>query len=131
MKKLLTSALLAVAIATPGQANTARMPDALAGEWCQTSGTNDIGDYIKAKNFCKETRPLAVYIHPVGFWIKLATVKTRVLCIPLRIEDYARGWLVVADCGAEDNSTPVYRFGFTFEISEPGRIAMTRFAWNN
>jgi hypothetical protein len=124
LKKLLSAT--AVVAALVGHANAAEMPEYLAGQWCQTAGTNDSGDYIKAKNFCKETRPVTFLIHQVGFWIKLADVKTKILCSPRKVEDFAHGWSVVADCGAEDLSTDVYRMGFTFETWQQGKVAITR-----
>jgi hypothetical protein len=132
MKKLLfATAMLAAFV---GHANAAaEMPEFLTGQWCQTAvKTNqygESGDYIKAKNLCKETRPVIFDIHQVGFWIKLASVKTRIMCVPLKVEIFAHGWSVVADCGAEDLSTAVYRSGFTFE-SWPqwpkGTVAISR-----
>jgi hypothetical protein len=118
MKKLLFAT--AVLAAFVGHANAApEMPEFLRGQWCQTAAKTDqygeSGDYIKAKNFCKETRPVIFDIHQVGFWIKLASVKARIMCVPLKVEIFAHGWLVVADCGAEDLTTGVYRSGFTFE----------------
>jgi hypothetical protein len=55
-------------------------------------------------------------VHTVGFWIRLADVRPLIMCVPVEVELWAHGWLVTADCGADDNSTPVYRMGFTFEF---------------
>jgi hypothetical protein len=102
------------------QANAAEMPKHLTGQWCQTREWSDQygkgGDFIKAKNVCKEARPVVYDIHQVGFWIKLAGVQARIMCGPLKVEIWAHGWSVVADCGADDLSTPVYRSEFTFEF---------------
>jgi hypothetical protein len=90
------------------------MPEFLTGDWCQVGADF----FVKAKNYCRETRPQAFIIRQVGFWVKLADVKTKVICVPLKVEPWAHGWNVTADCGAEDNSTPIYRFEFTFEDGE-------------
>jgi hypothetical protein len=115
MKPLAIAAMLIAMLSS--SANAAEMPKHLVGQWCQTVERTDNGDgnYIKAKNFCKETRPVAFTIHQLGFWIKLANVRAQILCKPLEVENWAHGWNVVADCGADDLSTPVYRLGFTFE----------------
>jgi len=97
------------------QAHAAEMPQYLVGDWCQTSGSYTIGDYIKAKNFCKETRRIAYIVRPVGFWIKLSGAKTMIICTPTDVELFAHGWTVSAACGADDNSTPVYQMDFVFE----------------
>jgi hypothetical protein len=109
---LATVALLGVLIA-PAQA-VSPMPDFLAGQWCLTSGTNVAGTYTRAKNFCKESRPVAFQITRYGFWIKLANNNIKIICSPETVSVFASGWHVVAACGADDNSTPVYRLGFTF-----------------
>ena len=136
LKKLLSAT--AVVAALVGKADAATMmPEYLTGQWCgvQTplgwlknyeGGVLLEGDYIKAKNFCKETRPMIFDIHQVGFWIKLADVQPRIMCVPRKVEIFAHGWSVVADCGAEDLSTPVYRMGFTFETWQQGKVAVTR-----
>jgi len=107
------------------------MPEGLAGQWCQTRKWTDqdgydVGGFIKAKNFCKETRPVVFTIHQVGFWIKLANTKTQILCVPLKVEDLRYGWSVVADCGADDLSTGFYRLGFSFESDKMGGITIMR-----
>jgi len=107
--------VVAVVMWAYSRAHAAEMPQYLVGDWCQTSGNNTGGDYIKAKNFCKETRPIAFIVRSVGFWIKLSGAKTRIICAPTDVEPFAHGWAVSADCGADDNSTPVYRMEFVFE----------------
>ena len=129
MKKLLIAA--AVFAAFVGNVHAAEMPEDLAGQWCQTRKWTDqdgydVGRFIKAKNFCKETRPVVFTIHQVGFWIKLANTKTQILCVPLKVEDLRYGWSVVADCGADDLSTGVYRLGFSFESDKMGGITIMR-----
>jgi hypothetical protein len=109
---LLTTAALVLSLTA---AHAAEMPQYLVGDWCQTSGNNTSGDYIKAKNFCKETRPIAFIVRPVGFWIKLSGAKTRIICAPTGVEPFAHGWVVSATCGADDNSTAVYQMDFVFE----------------
>jgi len=100
----------------------------LTGQWCQTGEYRGGGDYIRAKNFCKETRPTIFTIHKLGFWIKLANVKAQIMCVPREVENFAHGWTVVADCGADDLSTKVYRSGFTFEFegSATNKMAISR-----
>src|SRR5262249_19335132 len=114
MKTLLASAAVVAALASPALA-APRMPDYLVGDWCQTVGSNTTGDYVKAKKFCKETRPLSYIVRSLGFWIKLSGAKTKILCTPTGVEPFAHGWLVSAACGADDNSTPVYQMEFVFE----------------
>jgi hypothetical protein len=129
MKKLLIAAAMLAAFI--GNANAAvEMPESLFGQWCRTRGTDDHGFYVKAKNFCKETRPLVFQVIKFGFWIKLVNVKTKIMCVPQQIDalDHGWGWRVVADCGADDNSTPIYRMGFTFEdVVTSNDVVITRF----
>jgi hypothetical protein len=94
-------------------ANAAEMPQVLTGQWCQVSVRDN---FIKAKNACKETRPMIYVIHRFGFFVKLADVKIRALCVPLETQAWRNGWMVLADCGADDNSSSVQRFEFTFEF---------------
>jgi hypothetical protein len=65
---LLTSAALLAAFTAPALANDREMPKHLAGQWCQTSGTNNQGDYTKAKVACKarrcSRRPPHLHWHP-------------------------------------------------------------------
>jgi hypothetical protein len=126
IKALLTAVVLALSVVS-ANANT-KIPDYLVGDWCQTSGNNTSGDYIKAKNFCKETRPVAFIVRSVGFWIKLSGVKTKIICAPTEVELFAHGWIIAASCGAEDNSTGVYQMEFVFEQygSGPMTISSTR-----
>jgi|SRR6516165_6000139 hypothetical protein len=123
-KTLITAATLVLAVTS---AHAEKIPEFLTGDWCHVS--TDI--FIKAKNYCKPTRPQAYIIRPVGFWVKLADVKTKVICVPLSVEPFAHGWGVTADCGAEDNSTAIHRFEFIFEDGEmnggpKGSIAITK-----
>jgi hypothetical protein len=128
LRYLLTSAALLAAFTAPALANDREMPKHLAGQWSQTSGTNNQGDYTKAKVACKATRLVVFTIHPVGFWIKLADVKPQIMCVPHEVEGFKLGWHVVADCGADDLSTPVYRMGFTFATTDDdNKVSLTRF----
>jgi hypothetical protein len=116
MKSILKPlAIAAMSIAMLAPASAMEMPKALTGQWCQVASNGEFGDYIKAKHFCRADRPVAFDVHSVGFWITLANIKTRIICVPIKIEPWAHGWNVTADCGAEDLSTAVYRMGFTFE----------------
>lgn len=138
---LLTAAALLLATPCIGKADAAMMiPEYLIGQWCggaQTPGAwlKNIegrvrleGDYIRAKNVCKDTRPMIFDIHRFGFWIKFADMPLRILCTPQKVEDFAHGWSVVADCRAEDLSASVYRMGFTFESWRQNEVAITRWA---
>lgn len=112
MKKFITTAATVIALTAMAQAEP--MPLTLQGQWCMMSGDHDDGNFIKAKNVCKENRPMVYVVHPQGFMIKFANTQTMVLCVPNKIEFSGKGWDVIADCGADDLSTPVKRFEFTF-----------------
>jgi hypothetical protein len=107
---------------------TEKMLESLTGQWCQISGTSIHGEYRKAKNYCREDRPVSFIVHNPGFWIKLRNVKTKIICIPQGVEPFALGriWDVDAICGAENNSTPVYRLSFTFEKQANGNMMITK-----
>jgi hypothetical protein len=65
---------------------TEKMLESLTGQWCQISGTSIHGEYRKAKNYCREDRPVSFIVHNPGFWIKLRNVKTKIICIPQGVE---------------------------------------------
>jgi hypothetical protein len=138
LKKLLFATAMMAALVGKADAAT-MMPEYLIGQWCgaQTpdrwlknseGGVILEGQYIRAKNFCKETRPMIFDIHRFGFWIKLAYEQAKILCTPQEVELYAHGWSVVADCKAEDDRStpPVYRMGFTFDSRQQGEVGITR-----
>jgi hypothetical protein len=111
IKTLLTTAALALTVAS-AQADT--MPRFLEGQWCQ----HEDGLFVQAKNFCKASRPKVFTVTRFGFWISGTRVRTTQICSPVSVETYQRGWFVAADCGADDNSTPVHRLLFSFEESK-------------
>src|SRR5262249_55956231 len=53
-------------------------------------------------------------VRPQGFWVKFANTETKIMCVPHSVEAFNKGWDVAADCGADDLSTPVKRFDFSF-----------------
>src|SRR6516162_981612 len=91
------------AMASTANAAAVELPASLTGQWCQTTMTGDPGegDYVKAKNYCRSDRPVVFHIHKQGFWVKLADVRPMVMCVPRKVEPFAHGWLVVADCSAD------------------------------
>jgi hypothetical protein len=111
IKTLLVVAALALTVAS---AHSDTMPRFLEGQWCQ----HENGLFVRAKNFCKPTRPTVFTITKVGFWISHARVRTAQICSPVNVETYQHGWFVAADCGASDNTTPVSRLQFVFEDGE-------------
>lgn len=112
MKKLI--AIAAMLVATAATAHAEQMPFALQGQWCMTSGTPEIGNYIRAKNFCRADRLMVFEVRQQGFWIKIANTEAKVMCVPRSVEAFNKGWDVAADCGADDLSTPVKRLDFSF-----------------
>jgi hypothetical protein len=113
IKTLLTTAALALTVAS---AHAATMPKFLEGQWCQ----HEDGLFIRAKNFCKPTRPTVFTISKSGLGISGWTV-----CAPVSVDRFPRGWTVIADCG---DSHPLE---FQFEDGETyggpkGSLAITQ-----
>jgi hypothetical protein len=131
MKKLLLAATAAL-FASTAYAGAAQMPDALVGQWCRTSGDDVRGWYVKAKTACKATRPITFTINKFGMWIKLAGIKPMIMCLPQQVQstdpDWEFSWSITADCGADDNSTPVYRITFDFDdvVTAPNKVMITK-----
>ena len=91
IRTLLTAAALALTVAS---AHADTMPRFLEGQWCQ----HENGLYIRAKNFCKPTRPMVYSISRFMFVVSGSTTP-RVKCSPVSVNPSGRGWTVVADCG--------------------------------
>src|SRR5262245_6217371 len=90
------------------------MPLPLQGQWCMNYGSPESDNYVRAKNFCRADRFMIFEVRPQGFWVKFAKTETKIMCVPHSVEARNKGWDVAADCGADDLSTPVKRFDFSF-----------------
>jgi hypothetical protein len=112
VKKLV--AIATMIVATAATAHAEQMPFALQGQWCMTSGTPEIGNYTRAKNFCRADRLMVFEVRQQGFWIKIANTDAKIMCVPRSVDAFNKGWDVAADCGADDLSTPVKRLDFSF-----------------
>jgi hypothetical protein len=142
IRKLLLIATAGMVFVAPASAAES-IPDYLVGHWCQTvpgtvevirqSEVDSLGDFVKAKTVCKADRPMVFTFHRVGFSIKVTAepnpkvdYKAPIMCVPIKVESYAHGWLVVADCGTSNLSIKPQRIGFAFESFELGKMSVTR-----
>ena len=134
MRKLLLAAVALAALSGTANAQRPMLPDELTGAWCEVGKTEITRglyetNYAKAKTSCRADRPTVFTIHPVGFWIRLATVKSaQIMCVPIEIKKVLteKMWDVTADCGADNNSTPIYRIVYTFTVDENNKLSVMR-----